>query len=203
VDRVVPDVTPVRGRVPVLLGAMGPRALRLAGEVADGVILTSFASVPYVRWAVERVREGATAARRNPAEIEIAAIITTRLTDEPERALDELKPWCGLAYAMTGRGELLLTDSGIDPGVLEPVRAALRVDEIVAEGLEPYLHAFQRVRPEEVAQVVPAELVASAAMVGDAAAVRARLAEYVAAGVTQVIVDSPQPAGELLTALRG
>lgn len=190
VDRVAPDMVPVNGRVPILYGAIGPKALQLAGKLADGVIITSFAPAEYVRWAVSQVHAGAVEAGRDPSELEIAAIITMRVTDDPEAALDELKPWLGLAWGMTGRGELLMQGTGIDPAVLEPIRARLRIEEIVAEGLEPYLHAYKRVSPAEVGAVVPSEVVARAAVVGDAAACRARLAEYVEAGVTHVIVDS-------------
>jgi alkanesulfonate monooxygenase SsuD/methylene tetrahydromethanopterin reductase-like flavin-dependent oxidoreductase (luciferase family) len=202
IDRVVPDVLPVNKRVPILFGAIGPKALRLAGRIADGVILTSFAPVAYARWAAEQVRAGAAETGRDPAAIEIVAIVTTRVTDDPTAALNELKPWLGLAYGMTGRGELLLRDSGTDLDVLPPIRSVLRIEEIVAEGLEPYLHAYKRVRPDDVAAVVPAALVDQAAIVGDVARCRARLAEYVAAGVDHVIVDSPQPAEELMGSLR-
>src|SRR5262249_15596443 len=146
---------------------------------------------------------GAAAANRDPSEIEIVAMIATRVTNDREAALDELKPWLGLAYGMTGRGELILRDSEAVLDVLPSIRSILRIEEIAAEGLEPYLHAYKRVRPEDVAAVVPSGLVEQAAIVGDVGRCRARLAEYVAAGVDHVIVDSPQPADVLLGALRG
>ena len=59
------------------------------------------------------------------------------------------------------------------------------------------------VSPAAVAAHVPADLVAQAAIVGDAAECRRRLAEFVAAGVDHVIIDSPQPGADLLAALRG
>jgi 5,10-methylenetetrahydromethanopterin reductase len=203
IDRVVPDMVPEHGRVPIAFGAIGPKALQLAGEIADGVIITSFAPTAYVRWAVEQVRAGAARVGRDPGEVEVIAIVATRVTDDPAAALTELAPWLGLAYGMTGRGELLLQGSDVDLAVLEPIRARLRIDEIVAEGLEPYLHAYQRVSPAEVGACVPASLVANAAIVGDAAECRRRLAEYVAAGVDHVIVDSPQAGADLIAALRG
>jgi 5,10-methylenetetrahydromethanopterin reductase len=202
IDRVVPDVQPVNGRIPILFGAIGPKALRLAGRIADGVVLTSFAPVPYVRWAARQVRAGAAETGRHPSTVEIVAMIATRVTDDPGAALDELKPWLGLAYGMTGRGGLLLQDSGTDLGVLEPIRAKLQIEEIIAEGLEPYLHAYKRVRPEDVAATVPDSLVDAAAIVGNAERCRARLAEYITVGVDHVIVDSPQPAEELVRVLR-
>jgi alkanesulfonate monooxygenase SsuD/methylene tetrahydromethanopterin reductase-like flavin-dependent oxidoreductase (luciferase family) len=203
IDRVVPDVVPVHGTMPILFGAIGPKALRLAGEVADGVILTPFAPVAYARWAAEQVHAGANAADRDPGELRIVAMIATRVTDDEEAAIEELKPWLALAYGMSGRGELLLTGSDVDLALLEPMRWELKIDEILSEGLEPYLHAFLRVQPAAVAGVVPGELVSAAALIGNPASVRARLAEYLQAGVTHVIVDSPQDARALAGALRG
>ncbi len=202
-DRVVPDVVPVHGRVPIYYGAIGPKALRLAGQIADGIIITGFAPVGYVRRAVEQVHAGARDAGRNPSELEIIAMIATRITDDAGAAVEEMKPWLGLAYGMSGRGELLLQGSEVDLSVLEPIRAKLQIDAFRAEGLEPYLHAYKRIAPAEVAAVVPNDLVVNASIIGDAAICRARLAEYVDAGVTHVIVDSPQEAGDLHALLSG
>lgn len=200
-DRVVPDLTPVRGRIPIYHGVIGPKALRQAGEVADGIVITSFAPVPYVRWAVAQVHAGARAAGRDPAQLEILAIVTTRVTNNMAAAVEELKPWLGLAYGMTGRGELLLEGSEVDRELLKPLRHRLLISQLRAEGLEPYLHAYKRVSPAEVAQVVPDAWVREGAIVGDAATCRTRLEEYLDAGVTHFIVDSPQDASLLRAAL--
>ncbi len=45
------------GPVPVLVSASGPRSLRLAGRVADGVILTA-ADPVFVTWCLDQVRAG-------------------------------------------------------------------------------------------------------------------------------------------------
>lgn len=44
-------------RPKVVIGALNPAMLRLAGEVADGVLL-NYLSASHVPWSVERVREG-------------------------------------------------------------------------------------------------------------------------------------------------
>jgi alkanesulfonate monooxygenase SsuD/methylene tetrahydromethanopterin reductase-like flavin-dependent oxidoreductase (luciferase family) len=50
---------------PVLVGARGPRTLRLAGELADGVILDSVNTAGELRAAVELLAEGRAAAGRD------------------------------------------------------------------------------------------------------------------------------------------
>lgn len=201
IDRIVPDVLPVNGSVPVVIGAIGPQMLELAGEIADGVVLTGFSPPPYVKWAVEHVAKGAARAGRDPSEVEIIVMVATRITDDVQTAIDELKPWLGLAYGMTGRGEIFLTDSGVDSSVLEPIRRALKIDEILGEGLEPYLHSYKRVTPESVAAVVPDELVRAASIIGPPSEARLQLQAFLDAGATHVMVDSPQPAELLLDAL--
>jgi alkanesulfonate monooxygenase SsuD/methylene tetrahydromethanopterin reductase-like flavin-dependent oxidoreductase (luciferase family) len=51
------DLAPAR-RLPILLAAAGPRMLRLAGALADGIIL-ELTTPAFLRWALDRVREGA------------------------------------------------------------------------------------------------------------------------------------------------
>lgn len=198
IDRIVPDMVPMRSNVPIVIGAMGPRMLELAGEIADGVVLTGFSPPAFVTWAVERVAAGARRAGRDPSEVEIIVMVATRITDETQAAIDELKPWLGLAYGMTGRGELFLTNSDVDHSLLAPIRQALKVDEILAEGLEPYLHSYKRVTPASVALSVPDHLVRTSSVIGPPDAAREQLQAFLDAGATQIIVDSPQPASLLL-----
>lgn len=201
IDRIVPDVVPVCGTIPIVVGAIGPKMLELAGEIADGVVLTGFSPPAYVRWAREQILAGAERAGRDPSDVEIIVMVATRITDDDRAAIEELKPWLGLAYGMSGRGELFLANSGVDPAVLGPIRKALQIDEILAEGLEPYLHSYQRVSLESVAVTVPDEMVTEASVIGSPVAARRRLQAFLEAGATQIVVDSPQPAELLRTAL--
>lgn len=60
-----------RADLPVYVAALGPKMCRLAGEVADGVIL-NWATPAYAAEAVANVRAGAEAAGRDPGSIDIA-----------------------------------------------------------------------------------------------------------------------------------
>jgi 5,10-methylenetetrahydromethanopterin reductase len=59
--------------VPVCLSVEGPRGLRVAGRVADGVILGNGFDLRVLRWAQERIAEGAKEAGRSPSDIDIIA----------------------------------------------------------------------------------------------------------------------------------
>jgi probable F420-dependent oxidoreductase len=75
--------------VPIVLAALGDEALRLAGEIADGVLMNWIGpeNVPH---AVAQLEAGAKRAGRTLDGFEIAAFIRTCVTDAPEAARQSL-----------------------------------------------------------------------------------------------------------------
>ena len=76
-------------RVPVYMSAEGPRSLRLAGQVCDGVVIGLGLTPELVRDAIEYVRQGAGEAGRNPDEIDKWWLVKTNVSDDPRQALEE------------------------------------------------------------------------------------------------------------------
>jgi alkanesulfonate monooxygenase SsuD/methylene tetrahydromethanopterin reductase-like flavin-dependent oxidoreductase (luciferase family) len=72
-------------RVPLLLGALGEGMLRLAGELADGAILSlaPLERIPAIRTVVE---SGAETAGRSPADVSIMAFVNTVLRPSRDAA---------------------------------------------------------------------------------------------------------------------
>lgn len=69
--------------VPIYVAALGPKACRLAGEVADGVIF--FLKTPRgVRQGLEWVAEGAKAAGRDPADLDSVIRVTAAVDEDPK-----------------------------------------------------------------------------------------------------------------------
>jgi F420-dependent oxidoreductase-like protein len=81
---------PVRADLPVYLAAVGPRNLRLAGEIADGWI-GAFTPVERVAEAVKLTAEGAAAAGRDPADFAVIPSVAVSVQDDPRRAADALR----------------------------------------------------------------------------------------------------------------
>jgi 5,10-methylenetetrahydromethanopterin reductase len=73
--------------VPIWIAAGGPRTLRMAGGVADGVFIRVGTHESNIRTAVEAIRAGAVAAGRDPAAVGLGAVFHTVLVDDPDRAL--------------------------------------------------------------------------------------------------------------------
>ena len=61
-------------RPKLVVGALNPGMLRLAGELADGVLL-NYLPASHVAWSVDRVREGEKAAGRDPGSCTIYAYV--------------------------------------------------------------------------------------------------------------------------------
>ena len=59
--------------IPVLMVALGPKALELAGGIADAVVLHTFMTDEAVARSVATVRAGAEAAGRDPAAVRLWA----------------------------------------------------------------------------------------------------------------------------------
>jgi 5,10-methylenetetrahydromethanopterin reductase len=86
------DFMPVRARIPVYIGARGPRMLELAGATADGVIVGNVAAATGWRYAVGRIGAGAERAGRDLAALQLIAWLYCAVDDEREAALDAIRP---------------------------------------------------------------------------------------------------------------
>ncbi|MGW2048399.1 LLM class flavin-dependent oxidoreductase [Streptomyces sp. NPDC001858] len=108
--------------VPLHLAASGPKNLRLAGEVADGVILLSGVSAATLASATARVREGAEAAGRAYESIPLTVSAFCAVTDDVESAARRLKPVCASIAQNGGAPFLALAGIEVDvPATVEGV----------------------------------------------------------------------------------
>ena len=81
---------PLRPNPPIYLAALGPRMIELAGEIADGALIT-WASPRYLPQAKEALRRGAQKAGRDPDSVDLAGYVRTVVVDDPEEAQPALQ----------------------------------------------------------------------------------------------------------------
>jgi alkanesulfonate monooxygenase SsuD/methylene tetrahydromethanopterin reductase-like flavin-dependent oxidoreductase (luciferase family) len=144
---------PPASPVPVFAGATGPRSLRLAGEAADGTLLTASTSPEGVRRARQLIGEGRASAGRTgdePHQV-VVYLLTAIGPDGPARLKAELEaeglgsvPELGFAGDAAAVAEAVrrLADAGADTVVLQPT------------GDEPDPEGFVRFAAEEVRPLV-------------------------------------------------
>ncbi|HCP61118.1 MAG TPA: TIGR03842 family LLM class F420-dependent oxidoreductase [Actinobacteria bacterium] len=74
----------------IWVAAYGPKALRAAGRVADGLIM-QLADPYIVEWSLPYLRQGAEEAGRDPASIKLMCAAPAYITDDLAHARDEVR----------------------------------------------------------------------------------------------------------------
>jgi 5,10-methylenetetrahydromethanopterin reductase len=151
-------------RIPIWIAALGPRAMRLAGELADGVLL-NWCPPERVAFARDRVREGAQAAGRDPEAVTVAVYVRACVGQDEEEAMSALRR------------------AAADYASIPPY---LRQFEAV--GLDAEARAAAAAHAEARPEDVPDSLVRAVALVGSASEAKARLDAYRRAGADLPIV---------------
>ncbi len=130
---------PVRADLPVMISALNPRMLDLAGELADGIVLY-MCTPDYVRdHVVPAVRAGRERTGRQLEGFEIAAAIPVCLTTNRAAGHDEFRDTVGL-YSSLPYYRKMMDASGLGPE-LEADRVSERVlDELAGIGDERRVH---------------------------------------------------------------
>ncbi len=170
-----------RPRVPIYLGAMGPKSLELAGRIADGVVLGMFATPGFVRFAKEAIARGEAQAARPPGACRLVSYVTFAVDRDRAAARAAIRPqMVGYLSERNSRtaaqpGSPRLVHSGIDPATFTAVKA--EVTRYVDAG-----------RPDLAAQAIPDAVVDRLVVAGDPDECRARLAAYREAGLEHVVL---------------
>jgi 5,10-methylenetetrahydromethanopterin reductase len=121
--------TPSR-RVPVYLAARGPQMLRLAGEIADGII-THGVHTNYLSFAREQAAAGNARVGRPVGAVDLGLMGEILPTDDLRAARERLRSKCilmaGGEYAVE-----LVSRYGLTMADVDPVRAAVRAGDMTA-----------------------------------------------------------------------
>lgn len=158
---------------PVWIAGYGPKALRLAGRVADGVIL-QFADPDLIAWSLGSVRAGAQEAGRDPKRIEVMAAAPVWVSDEMNVARERVRWFPAL---VSNHVVDLLARYGADE-LPEALTAYVR-------GRAGYDYQHHCVVGSENAEFVSDEIVDRMCIVGGVKEHRQRLEQLRACGVTQ------------------
>lgn len=113
-----PPFTAPTAPIPLAIAAVGPRALQLAGELADVVLLNYGAPCEYVAWAREQVAAAARRAGREPTEVVVAGLVLVARTDAAdggEAALGSVRRALHQVYADPSQRSWLLRALGEEP----------------------------------------------------------------------------------------
>jgi F420-dependent oxidoreductase-like protein len=180
---------PPREDVPLYLGAVGPRNLELAGEIADGW-LGAFFSPAHAAGPLARVHAGRQRAGRDLSGFDVAPTVPVVFGDDVAVCAAAVRPYAALYLGGMGSRTdnfYLRTAERMGHG-----DAARRVQDLYLRG--------QRL---EAAAAVPQELIDDTSLLGPPARIEERLHAFAEAGVTTIVVSLRGGRGERGAATMG
>jgi 5,10-methylenetetrahydromethanopterin reductase len=171
VDEIELDV--VHGRreprkVPIYIGATGPKMMELAGEIADGVVLNYCVPPDYNREALEQLEAGARRAHRSLDDVDRPQLVVCSVDPDREKALDTTRE---LLTQYLAQQPHIAKASGVSQDVVSKIQSILGW---------PATHDQIR----KAKHLVPDDLVTRITASGTPEEARAKVDEYSRAGCT-------------------
>jgi 5,10-methylenetetrahydromethanopterin reductase len=167
------ETTPPREHIPLYLGVTGPKALELAGEKGDGVMLNAFLPTSYVVRALERLDVGARRAGKRLEDLDVAGALVVSVDDNAEVARDRARAFIALYLSLFPN---IAQETGLP-------------DELVAGTREAFHGEGQAAAAEHIGDDVVDYLTAS----GTPEECRQRIEAYRAAGLQLPILFPLEP----------
>lgn len=161
---------PLRPQIPIYVAALFPRMLEIAGQLADGVLLTWPTTATIAR-GVAHVAIGARKAGRDATAVDVASLIPCAVAKTATAARDALRPAVGLYAGFFPRYNRLLAEAGFGDAVRD------------------IKEAFDRGGRDAAATKVPDELIDAVALAGSPETCRERIDVYRRAGLALPIVS--------------
>lgn len=164
---------PLRERIPIYLGAEGPRNVALATEKADGWLPVFYSpehSTPMYKDALEDL----------PDDFEIACPVTVNINEDVDEALWPTK--MSLGFYIGGMGA---KNANFHKNLISRMGFEAEADKIQ--------ELFYEGRREEAVRAVPDELADGIALAGPPGRVRERLERWRDSPVTKLLVSARDP----------
>jgi len=168
-------VRPVQNQIPILLAALGPKNVALAGEIADGW-LPVFFSPEHTAALRAPLEEGAARAGRSLEGFRVCPTVNVMIGDDLESARHAMRPMLALYVGGMGSREQnfynrLVTSYGFE-------KEAREVQELYLAG-----------RKSEAMLALPDELIDAVSIVGPPERARKKINDFRSAGVETLIVS--------------
>jgi 5,10-methylenetetrahydromethanopterin reductase len=182
---------PARRDLPIYIAGKGPLNIQLAGEIADGLIISSCVHDASIDHTLGLLAKGAAKAGRRPSDVALCSRVNVSISEDGDAARQAVKPMIAA----------LLISKKPDFSFLEPLGLELSPEFEAMILASTYGH--DRPDTENVAARVPDEFVDALAVAGTSDEVTASIARMVRRGVDQLIAfPMPVPGDSVPGVLR-
>ncbi len=136
----------LRTEIPLYIGATGPLMQKLAGQIADGLLLPGLTSPGFTRYARANCQAGAASAGRQlAADFPVGGVILACCSKNGKKAKDATRSYTG-TYVINKlrniKNDVILSTSGLADSTWAPFRKALaegtedRVTHLVSDAMQ-------------------------------------------------------------------
>lgn len=152
----------LRTDIPVYVGATGPYMQRMAGKLADGLLLPGLTSPGFVRYALENFRAGCEKENRTlPNDFPVGGVILAACSNDGAKARDMARSYTATYIVNKLRNiknDVILSTSGLSAESFEPFRRAIAAgteDNITHLVSDEMMRAFTVIAgtPEECVEI--------------------------------------------------
>jgi len=161
--------------VPIVIGASGPRTLRLAGRIADGVLFQVGAAPSLIAYALEQIRRGAADVGRDMSEIEICARLACVADDDAESAREQMRTYASIAANTVAQ---TVPEDAVPAAVRAPLQRLRENYDYASHGMGAANHR----------ELVTDEIFDAVAVVATPAVAATRLREIISLGVDRIVI---------------
>ena len=160
-----------KGRIPIYVGAQGPKMLALAGRIGDGVLINA-CHPKDVEYAVSCVKKGINQVSKQLDEVDVAAYTSFSVHEDLKKANKAAVPV--VAFIVAGSPAQVLERHDIDPVKAEKIREALKAND--------WGRAFG---------TVSSEMIGAFSVCGTPDLCTERIGHLLKSGISQFVVGSP------------
>ncbi|MHA1917653.1 MAG: 5,10-methylenetetrahydromethanopterin reductase [Candidatus Ranarchaeia archaeon] len=156
--------------IPIYMGAQGPNMLKLAGEIADGVIINS-GNPKDIKDSLINVRKGLDI-RKNPKDFDILAYLSISLSPDESKARETVLPV--VSYVVSSSPQYVLERHSIDLEKVDRIRNYL-----------------QKGKYQEAFSIITDNMINNFSIVGKIENVVERISNLAKIGISHCVIGSP------------
>jgi 5,10-methylenetetrahydromethanopterin reductase len=160
-----------RNKIPIYVGAQGPKMLTLAGKIGDGVLINA-CHPKDVEYAINCIKKGAKEANKNLSELDVGVYTAFSVHEDLSKARDAVIPV--VAFIVASTSERVLERHGIDPKKAKDIFEALKAHS--------WVQAFS---------AVTQEMIEAFSVCGTPDMCIKRIDQLLESGISQFVVGSP------------